>query len=78
LPDDDKLCPKKCVFHLDAHDGYCDRLDKLEQQMMDLVPKLAVLIESFGTIKMIVYAGVGITLSTVLVGVLTLVLRSTK
>lgn len=78
----DELCTKKCIFHADTHDGYCDRLDKLELLLYGdgldkegLLVKLSKLIESFSTVRLVVYSGIGLTLATVFGAVVTMVIK---
>ena len=78
-----KLPEIKCQSTCQLHDTTHDRINKIELMLVGdgdkdgLLVKLGKLIESFQTVRLVVYSCIGIIMCSFLGGVIALVLRST-
>lgn len=71
-----------CNTHCQLHDSTMSKIDKMETMLYGdsdkdgLLVKLGKLIESFQTVRLVVYSCIGIIMCSFLGGVIALVLRS--
>jgi hypothetical protein len=79
LPIDDKFCTTQCQLHA-GNDEWRKKVDMLIYGTEDkdgLLVKMGKLIESFQTVRLVVYSCIGIILTSFIGAMIALVLRST-